>query len=167
VAAFVLAPLPMLRPPPSVGAMDESTEELGPVDYLIVAFPGSRFQGEIAPALAELVESGTIRLIDVAFVTKDDAGETATLEVLELDPEAQAGLESLGIEATALFNEDDLEAAAVELDPGSSAVLLVWENLWAKKVAQAMRDAGGVIFDFDRLPHDVVQNARDFALAQN
>jgi len=163
----VLAPLPGLTEAPSVGSMEASSEELGPVDYLIVAFPGSRFKGEIAPALADLVDSGTIRLIDVAFVTKDENGETAFLEVLELDPEAQAGLERLGIEATAMFNEDDLEAAAAELDPGSSAALLVWENLWAKRVAQAMRDAGGEVYDFDRLPHEVVQSARDFALAQN
>jgi hypothetical protein len=163
----VLAPLPGRGATPTVVQMDESTDELGPVDYLIVAFPGSQFRGEIAPALADLVESETIRIIDIAFVTKGEDGETASLEVMELDPEAQAGLEKLGIETTAMFNEDDLEAAAAELEPGSSAALLVWENLWAKRVAQAMRDAGGVVFDFDRLPHEVVQAARDFALAQN
>ncbi len=167
MAAFVLAPLPVLRTRPSVGAMSDTTEELGPVDYLIVAFPGSRFQGEIAPALADLVESETIRLIDVTFVTKDEDGETGSFEILDLEPEARAGLERLGVESSAMFNEEDLEAAAAELDPGSSAMLLIWENLWAKRVAQAMRDAGGEIFDFERLPHEVVQSARDFALAQN
>ena len=139
--------------------------ELGPVDYLIVAFPGDQFRGEIGPALGRLVDDGTIRIIDIAFASKDAEGNVSALELTELDPEAQRGLENLGIEVTGLLNEDDLMAAAEELDPDSSAALLVWENLWARDVAQAMRDAGGELFDFGRLPHDVVQGARDFARA--
>jgi hypothetical protein len=140
-------------------------DEIGPVDYLIVAFPGNRFQGEIAPALADLVDAGTIRIIDLAFVSKDENGDIGAFELTDLDPEVREGLENLGVEVTGLFNEDDLMAAAEELDPDSSAALLVWENVWAKGVAQAMRDAGGEIFDFGRLPHEVVQAARDHALA--
>jgi uncharacterized membrane protein len=140
-------------------------EEIGPVEYLIVAFPGNRFRGEIAPALAELVQAGTIRIIDIAFVGKDEDGEVAAFELTELDPDVREGLENLGVEVTGLFNEDDLMAAAEELEPNSSAALLVWEDVWAKKVAQAMRDAGGEVFDFGRLPHEVVQAARDHALA--
>ena len=143
----------------------EASEELGPVDYLIVAFPGSQFKGEIAPALAELIEAGTIRIMDVTFVTKDENGETAALELMDMDDDVRQGFENLGIEVDGLFNDEDLAAAAEELDPGSSAVLLVWENLWAKKVAQAMRDAGGVVFDFERIPHEVAQAAREYALA--
>ena len=139
--------------------------ELGPVDYLIVAFPGNKFRGEIAPALAELVDAGTIRIMDVAFVGKDADGEVAAFELTELDPDVREGLERMGIEVTGLFNEEDLMAAAEELDPDSSAALLVWENLWAAKVAQAMRDAGGVLFDFGRIPHEVVQAAHDYAVA--
>jgi uncharacterized membrane protein len=141
--------------------------EIGPVEYLIVSFPGSKFRGEIAPALAELVDAGTIRIIDIAFVTKDDDGATAAVELMELDADVQEGLERLGAEVTGMFNEEDLAAAAEELDPGSSAALLVWEDVWAKKVAQSMRDAGGVIFDFGRVPHEVVQAAREYALANN
>jgi hypothetical protein len=139
--------------------------EIGPVDYLIVAFPGNRFRGEIAPALADLVESGTIRIMDVAFVGKDADGEVAAFELTELDPEVREGFERMGIEVTGLFNEEDLMAAAEELEPDSSAALLVWENVWAAKTAQAMRDAGGVVFDFGRIPHEVVQAARDYATA--
>jgi hypothetical protein len=141
------------------------TDEIGPVDYLIVAFPGNRFQGEIAPALADLVDAGTIRIIDLAFVSKDESGDVGAFELTDLDPEVREGLENLGVEVTGLFNEDDLMAAAEELDPNSSAALLVWENVWAKGVAQAMRDAGGEVFDFVRLPHEVVQAAREHALA--
>ena len=140
-------------------------EEIGPVDYAIVAFPGNKFRGDIVPALGDLVEAGTIRIIDAVFVGKGEDGEVLTFEVTDLDPDVAAGLENLGIEVTGLFNEDDLEAAAEELEPNSSAVLLVWENLWAKNVAQAMRDAGGELLDFGRLPHDVVQAAREYAAA--
>jgi hypothetical protein len=141
-------------------------EEIGPVDYAIVAFPGNRFRGEIAPALAELVEQGTIRIIDIAFVGKNAEGEAIALELTELDPDVQEGLEKAGVEVSGLFNEDDLQAAAEELEPNMSAALIVWENVWARKVAQAMRDAGGVLLDFERLPHNVVQEAREFALEQ-
>jgi Family of unknown function (DUF6325) len=140
--------------------------EIGPVDYMIVAFPGNQFKGEIAPALADLVDAGTIRIIDIAFVGKNEDGETASFELTELDPEVQAGLDRAGIEVTGLFNEEDLQAAADELEPNSSAALLVWENVWAREVAQALRNAGGELLDFERLPHDVVQAARDFAMAQ-
>ncbi len=140
------------------------SEEIGPVEYLIVAFPGNRFRGEIAPALADVANAGTIRIIDVAFVGKGEDGEVATFELMELDPEIRAALEDIGVEVTGLFNEDDLLAAAEELEPNSSAALLVWEDVWARNVARAMRDAGGVVLDFDRVPHEVVQQAREYAL---
>jgi len=139
--------------------------EIGPVDYLIVAFPGNEFRGEIAPALADLVEARTIRIIDLAFVSKSADGEIAAFELTELDPEVAAGFERAGVEVNGLFNDDDLMSAGEELEPNSSAALLVFENVWAREVAQKIRDAGGVVLDFDRLPHDVVQAARDAVLA--
>jgi uncharacterized membrane protein len=139
--------------------------EIGPVDYLIVAFPGNEFRGEIAPALADLVEAGTIRIIDLAFVGKDAEGNVVALELTDIDPEVREGFEKAGVEVNGLFNEDDLAAAGEELEPNSSAALLVWENVWAQNVAQAMRDAGGEVLDFDRIPHEVVQAAREAALA--
>ena len=139
--------------------------EIGPVDYLIVAFPGNEFRGEIAPALGDLVEAGTIRIIDVAFVGKDAEGNVAAFELTDIDPEVREGFEKGGVEVSGLFNEDDLAAAGEELEPNSSAALLVWENVWAQNVAQAMRDAGGEVLDFERIPHEVVQAAREAALA--
>jgi hypothetical protein len=141
-------------------------EEIGPVDYAIIAFPGNRFQGEIAPAISELVDDGVIRVIDIAFVGKDEEGSAVAMELTELDPDVQAGLEKAGVEIGGLFNEDDLMDVAEGLEPNSSAALLVWENVWARKVAQAMRDAGGELVTFERLPHDVVQAAREWALEQ-
>jgi Family of unknown function (DUF6325) len=141
-------------------------EEIGPVDYLIVGFPGNKFRGEIAPALGELVDAGTIRIIDIAFVGKNTDGEVVAFELTELDPEVRDALESTGVEVGGLLNEDDLKSAADGLEPDSSAALIVWENVWAREVAQAMRDAGGELYAFERLPHDVVQAAREWALEQ-
>jgi uncharacterized membrane protein len=140
-------------------------EEIGPVDVAIIGFPGNKFRGEIAPALADLVEAGTIRIIDVAFVGKDENGDVVAFELTELDPDVRAGLENLGVEVNGLLNEEDIVSTADALEPNSSAALLVWENVWARKVTQAMRDAGGVLLDFNRIPHEVVQAAREYALA--
>jgi hypothetical protein len=141
-------------------------EEIGPVDYFLVGFPGNQFRGEIGPAITDLVEAGTVRVIDIAFVAKDADGKTVAMELSELDPDVQAGLEKAGVAASGLFNDDDLMKAAEGLEPNSSAALLVWENVWARKVAQAIRDAGGVPLAFERIPHDVVRAAREWALEQ-
>ena len=141
-------------------------EEIGPVDYAIIAFPGNKFRGEIAPALADLVESNTIRLIDVAFVGKNADGDVIALELTELDPEVQDSLDRLGIEVQGLLNEDDIADVAEALEPESSAAPLVWENVWARTVTKAMRDAGGELVAFERVPHDVVQAAREWVVAQ-
>ena len=138
--------------------------ETGPVDYLIVAFPGNGFRGEIAPALADLVDAGTIRIIDLAFVGKNAEGEIVAFELNDLAPDVRKGFEKAGAEVNGLFNEDDLMAAGEELEPNSSAALLVWENVWARDVAQKIRAAGGEVLDFERIPHEVVQAARDAVL---
>src|SRR5437763_15363837 len=102
------------------------TDEIGPVEYLIVAFPGNRFRGEIAPALAKLVDAGTIRIMDIAFVGKDEDGEAVAFELMELDPDVRDGLENLGVEVQGLFDEDDLIARPEVVERKSSAVGLVW-----------------------------------------
>lgn len=139
--------------------------EIGPVEYMVVAFPGNSFRGEIAPALAQLVDSETIRIIDLVIVSKDADGEVVALEVSELDPDVQAGLERMGIESSGLFNEEDLTAAAEELEPNSTAALLVWEDVWATRLVEAIRDADGVLLDLARVPHEIVVAAREWATA--
>ncbi len=139
-------------------------EEIGPVDYMIVAFPGNKFRGEVVPALADLVDAGTIRIIDATFVGKDKNGEVLAMELGELAPDVQKALAKLNIEVTGLLNDEDVMAAAEELEPNSSACLLVWENVWARKVKQALLDAGGVLLDFERIPHEVVHAAREYVL---
>ena len=142
-------------------------DEIGPVDYAVLAFPGNQFKGEIAPALADLVEAGTIRLIDAAFVGKDENGDVFTLETTELAPDVQEKLTSLNIEVQGLFNDEELLAIGEQLELDSSAAVLVWENVWARTVAQAIRDAGGVLVAFERVPHDTVQAARQWALEED
>ena len=139
-------------------------EEIGPVDYAVIAFPGNQFKGEIGPAIADLVDSGTIRVIDIAFVGKGPDGDTVAMELTEFDAEVQAGLDKAGIEVGGLFNEDDLQDIADDLEPNFSAAVLLWENVWARKVSQAMRDAGGELVTFERLPHELVQAAREYAI---
>ena len=141
-------------------------DEIGPVDYAIVAFPGNRFRGEIAPAIADLIEANTIRVIDIAFVGKNAGGDTVAFELTELDPDVREALEGIGVEVQGLLNEEDLDTVAAELEPDTSAALIVWENVWARRVTQAIRDAGGVLVEFERLPHEVVQAAREWALEQ-
>jgi hypothetical protein len=89
----------------------------------------------------------------------------SAVEMLDLEPEVREGFERAGISAEQLFNHEEVEATAEELEPGSSAALIVWENLWASRIAQATRESGGELFDFGRLPHDVVQAGHDVAVA--
>lgn len=138
---------------------------IGPVEYMIVAFPGNQFKGEIAPALAELVESGTIRIIDLAFVMKDADGNVAALEATDVDSDIGKAFASIESEMGGLLNAEDLEAAGEEMEPNSSAALLVWEDLWAAKLADAIRDAGGQLFDLERIPHEVAFAAVEWAKA--
>jgi uncharacterized membrane protein len=136
---------------------------IGPVEYMIVAFPGNQFKGEIVPALAELVDNGTIRIIDLAFVIKDADGNVAALEVGDLDSEVYKAFDALTSESLGLLSDEDLQAAGEELEPNSSAALLVWEDLWAAKLAEAIRNADGMLLDLERVPYEVVQAAIEFA----
>jgi len=140
--------------------------EIGPVECIVLAFPGNRFKGEIVPALAELVENETIRVIDLAFVKKDADGAITTLELDDMDENEAGGLGAYG-DVGDLLNEDDLVRAAEALEPNNSAALLVWENTWAARFAQAVRNADGIVLENERIPHDVVQAAIEFAAANN
>lgn len=136
---------------------------IGPVEYMIVSFPGNRFKGEIVPALSELVDNGTIRIIDLAFVMKDADGAVVTAEMGDLDSDVFKALDAFTPETLGLLNEEDLAAAAEELEPNSSAALLVWEDVWATKLRDAILNAGGELLDLERLPREVVEAAVEFA----
>ena len=134
---------------------------IGPVEYVIISFPENRFDGRIAPALDALAESGTVRIIDIVFITKTDEGEPIVLEFEDLEG-ADAVFAELPGEAGGLLNEGDIERAAEELAPGSSGLLILWEDVWAKPLADAIADAGGVLVAGGRIPRDMVQAAFDY-----
>ena len=136
---------------------------IGPVEYMIVAFPGNRLKGEIVPTLAELVEAGTLRIIDLAFVMKGADGVVVTAEMGDLDSEVFKAFDALSPETMGLLNQEDLAAAGEELEPNSSAALLVWEDVWATKLRDAILNAGGELLDLERIPHEVVKAAMEFA----
>jgi hypothetical protein len=154
----------MPREPDRTAEKGARMDEIGPVDYAIIAFPGNQFTGEIAPALSDLIDAGTIRLIDAAFVSKNENGDVLAFELTELAPDVQQALDKLKIEVQGLFNDAELLSIAADLEPNSSAAVLVWENVWARNIAQAVRGAGGVLLAEERVPHALVQAARDFAL---
>jgi len=130
---------------------------IGPVEYIIVGFPGNEFNGQIAPELAKLIESQTIRLIDLVFIAKDAEGNVAVVEFDE--HEALAPFAELDGEVGGIISQEDIEHAAVDLEPNTSAGLLIWEDLWATPLVEAMRDSGGVLIEGSRIPHDLIEAA--------
>ena len=129
-----------------------SLDELGPVDYAIVEFPAgaSNFTGEMAKELVALVDSGTIRVIDVLILTKDEDG---SVEAMELSDVAELGeLQKLETELAELLAAEDVAHLAAAMDPGSTAGVLVWENLWAAPFASAARRSGGQLIADGRIP---------------
>jgi Family of unknown function (DUF6325) len=126
---------------------------MGPVEYIIVGFPGNKFTGEIAPELAALVESGTVRVLDLIFIGKDADGSVVFFEIDEL--ESLAGFEALDADVGGLISPEDIEHAASMLEPNSSAALLIWEDLWAEPFAEAVRRADGVLLEGARIPHEL------------
>ncbi len=139
---------------------------IGPVEYMVVAFPGNKFNGEVLPAIAEQVEKGTIRIIDLAFVSKDADGNVTALEVSDLDSEIGQALHALlGDEKGGLINDEDIMAVAEEMEPNFSAGLLVWEDVWATKIKNSIIDSGGELWDLERIPYQVVDAAIEWAEA--
>jgi len=130
----------------------ETVDELGPVDWIVVEFPGSKFKGEIAPALQDLVERGLVRVLDLLVLKKDADGSLEAFEMSDLDDTEIGHLRSYESELAMLLSEDDVIAIAEAIEPGSSAGVLVWENTWAAPFASALRRAGGQLVASGRIP---------------
>jgi Family of unknown function (DUF6325) len=131
---------------------------IGPVDVYIIGFPGNKFTGRITPAIMELVENGTIRVIDVLFIMKDQEGLVTTLEASDLDEEG-AGFLAIEVTKPGALGWEDAEEVSDDLPLNSSALLIAFENLWATKVVDALRAADAVLIDQIRIPADVVEAA--------
>ena len=132
--------------------------EVGPVDVYIIGFPGNKFTGRIAPAILELVENGTIRVLDLLFVTKDAEGVVTTIEAADLDEDG-AGFLAIDVAQPGALGDEDAEEVSDDLPSNSSALLIAFENVWVAKVVDALQAADAVLIDSIRIPADVVQAA--------
>ena len=128
--------------------------DLAPVEYIVIDFPGNRFDGSIVPALVDLVDKRTVRILDLVFVKKDDDGNVLSFEFDQLDE--LGDLAALDGDAGDVLSDDDVLALADDIPPGSSALFIVWEDLWAADLGRAVRNAGGEVLIGGRLPHQVV-----------
>jgi uncharacterized membrane protein len=127
-------------------------DELGPVDWIVVEFPGSRFNGEIAPALTDLVERDLIRVLDLLVLKKESDGSLEAFELGDLEDAELGALRAHEEELAMLLSEDDVKNVAEAIDPGSSAAVLVWENKWAAPFGAAVRHSGGQLVASGRIP---------------
>jgi hypothetical protein len=140
---------------------ETDVDELGPVDWIVVEFPGSRFNGEIAPALADLVERDLIRVLDLLVLKKDSDGTLEPYELSDLEDSELGGLRAHEAELAMLLSEDDVAALAAAIEPGSSAAVLVWENKWAAPFGAAVRHSGGQLVASGRIPIQALAAAID------
>lgn len=146
--------------------MTTSTDELqttGPIDYLVVEFPGNKMTGEAFPILVDLVDRGLIRIIDLAFIRKDQDGSVLMLDIADFDKDGTLDLAIFEGAASGLLGRDDLEEAAKALEPNSSAGVLVYENVWAAPFATALRRSGAQLVASGRIPVQAILAALDAA----
>ena len=134
--------------------------EVGPVDVFIIGFPGNKFTGRIAPAILDLVEAGTIRVLDLLFVMKDADGVVTTVEAEDIGPDGAAFLE-IDVTEPGALNHEDADEVSDDLPLNSSALLVAFENAWAGKLVDALQAADAFVIDSIRIPADVVTAAMD------
>jgi hypothetical protein len=131
--------------------MDTDDIEMGPIDYVLVEWPGKQPEGEIAPHLVDLVDRGLIRILDLAFLAKGEDGSIAALEIADVGGEVTELAVFEGA-SSGLLDSEDLDLAGEALEPGTSAALLVYENTWAGPFAAAVRRSGGQLVASGRIP---------------
>lgn len=145
---------------------DQDVDEFGPVDYLVVEFPAgaSNFSGEMAGELAGLIERGTIQLLDLLVVTKDEAGGIEAFEIDDLDDVDE--LRALEAHVAEILAEEDLVHLAAAMEPGTTAGVVVWENSWAAPFASATRRAGGQLVASGRIPIQAIAASIEAEVAE-
>jgi hypothetical protein len=131
--------------------MDTDDIEMGPIDYLLVEWPGKQPEGEIAPYLVDLVDRGLIRILDLVFLAKGEDGSIAVMEIADVGGEV-AELAIFEGASSGLLDDEDIDEAGAALEPGTSAALLVYENTWAGPFAAAVRRSGGQLVASGRIP---------------
>ncbi len=141
--------------------MTEDAHDLGPIDYLVVEFPGARLRGEALPLLVDLVDRGIVRVLDLVFIRKDPDGSVVAVEVRDLDRDGDLDVEVLVGASSGLLGRDDLEQAAAAVEPGSAAGIVLYENVWAVPFIGALRRAGGQLVAAGRIPAEDLLAALD------
>ncbi|HZA59162.1 MAG TPA: DUF6325 family protein [Solirubrobacterales bacterium] len=141
----------------------DDLEDMGPIDYLVVEFPGSRMTGEGLPLLVDLVDRGIIRILDLVFVKKELDGSVRGMAIADLDKDGKLDLAVFEGASSGLLDQEDLDEAGGVLEPGSSAGLLVYENRWAAPFARELRRGGGQLVASGRIPVQAVLAALDAA----
>lgn len=141
-------------------------EELGPIDIIVIGFPpGAPMTGDAVPLLMDLVDKGIVRVLDAMFVTKDEDGRVSGFDATDLDSKGVGDFRAFEGASSGLLGDDDMVTAAEALEPGSAAVLLVYENRWAAPFANAVRRNGGELLATQRIPIAEVAAALDAAEA--
>jgi hypothetical protein len=143
--------------------MDDDRDEMGPIDYLVVEFPGDRMTGKALPMLVDLVDRGLIRVLDLVFVRKELDGSVTGLVVADLDGDGEFDPVVFHGASSGLLAPDDVSDAAAVLEPGCSAGILVYENVWAAPFAAELRRSGGQLVAGGRIPVQAVLAALDAA----
>lgn len=138
----------------------------GPVEHIVIEFPGDRFDGRIVPLVQELVANGVIRIVDLVFVKKDGDGRVALLELSELDRDEALAFDALDGEVGGLLSTGDVDDVARHLAPGTSAAMVVWENVWAARLADALSAAGGRVVAHHRVADEAFEAAAAHAGSQ-
>lgn len=135
----------------------ESADVLGPIDLIVVEFPGNRFTGAGLRELHRLVSDGIISIIDLVVVTKNEEGQVSALDLHDLGPDASTALVGLQATISQMLTQDDIEAVGEQLSNNSTAALMLYENSWAAKTKQAIIAANGRVVVQARVPHEIVQ----------
>ena len=141
--------------------MTDDLEQMGPIDYIVVEFPGNRMTGEAFPLLVDLVDRGLIRILDLAFVRKEADGSVVRVTRVDVEGPGQLDLAVFEGASSGLLSEDDVEEAGAVLEPNSSAGILVFENVWAAPFASALRRSGGQLVASGRIPVQALLAALD------
>jgi hypothetical protein len=141
--------------------MTDDLDAMGPIDYLVVEFPGNRMTGEGMPLLVDLVDRGIIRILDLVFIRKDLDGSVSGMAIADLDGDGALDLAVFEGASSGLLGPDDITDAGAVLEPGSSAGMLVYENLWAAPFAAALRRGGGQLVASGRIPVQAALAALD------
>ncbi len=139
---------------------------MGPVDYLMIRFPGNKFTGKIAPELQRLEKKGIIRVIDLVFMLRDENGKLAMFEAAKLGGDAGAAFNELSKHTHEWFSEGDIEVIATTLPNNSAAALLLFENVWAKQFKQYLLEADAELIDMGRIPPETIQKVEKEVVAK-